>query len=193
MVNKTKNFASLAKKTKTGTGVNNNETSSTPTKKRGRPAKKKVEPQTTKKVEEPVETAESKIEKRVQNLLGDFDVLSPKKEAEKLEQQQKQQETQPENKNDIEWLSDELDRSTQENNELKKELNLYKEELKRVMGENNIDDNRSNQIIKRQVIELFSELQTNYIKLGRNLIINPPNFINRMIKFFPFLEEYKTF
>lgn len=188
MVNKsnTKNFASLAKKTKTA--------EPTP-KKRGRPATKKAEPkqQEPKKVEPVVETPESKIEKRVQNLLGDFDVLSPKKEAEKLEQQKEQQETKPENKNDIEWLSDELDRSTQENNELKKEVILYKDELKRVMGENNLDDNRSNQLIKRQVIELFSELQNNYLQMGTNLRINPPNFINRMIKFFPFLQEHKTF
>lgn len=51
--------------------------------------------------------------------------------------------------------------------------------------------------IKMNVIGLFNEIQDNYIKMGKNmygqpnLILNPNQFIDRMMVFFPFLKEIR--
>ena len=53
--------------------------------------------------------------------------------------------------------------------------------------------------VKRVVIELFNELQDNHIKLGvdangvGNFRIYTPGFLNRLIMFFPFLNDVKRY
>ena len=44
-----------------------------------------------------------------------------------------------------------------------------------------------------KVIELFNEIQAQYLSLGNNLIIYPAAFLNRLIKFFPFLDGHRRF
>ena len=45
----------------------------------------------------------------------------------------------------------------------------------------------------KKVVELFNELQENYGRLGPNFEVRFPAFLNRMIKFFPFLAEHKRY
>ena len=67
------------------------------------------------------------------------------------------------------------------------------------------DNNSTNDIgndgqIKNSVVKLFNEIQENYFSMGKNphtgqpnLIIPPIAFMNRMIQFFPFLDNEKKF
>ena len=61
-----------------------------------------------------------------------------------------------------------------------------------------LEDTESN--VKVNVVNLFLEIQTAYMNVGfnynngipkSNLIIHPEAFINRLLNFFPFLEEYR--
>jgi hypothetical protein len=47
--------------------------------------------------------------------------------------------------------------------------------------------------IKTTLVKLFNEIQTNHLALGRNFVIVPPAFLNRLIMFFPFLQDEKRF
>jgi len=54
--------------------------------------------------------------------------------------------------------------------------------------------------VKAKVFELFDELQTNHLRMGTdpqtgvgNFRIYCPGFLNRMLAFFPFLNEVKRY
>jgi len=102
----------------------------------------------------------------------------------------------------VEWLEEQMSRITEENEKLKAEANLAKEDYQHLFAtlqqqKNavvlNDNPNASDTPLKAKVIELFSEIQANHLSLGHNFVIVPVAFMNRLILFFPFLEDQKRF
>jgi hypothetical protein len=103
----------------------------------------------------------------------------------------------------VEWLEEQVLLLSEKNKLLESELVLTKEDYMKLYDEyhgNNGDvDYADNNEVKIGIINLFNELQNNHIKLGvneqglGNFRIYCPGFLNRMITFFPFLEEIKRY
>ena len=99
----------------------------------------------------------------------------------------------PTNSKNIDWLEEQVSTLTNELDLLRNEYVMLLEKQQNML--NGYDEK-----IKNSVIVLFNELQQNHISLGvdpntgiGNFRIYCPGFLNRMIKFFPFLEEIKQF
>jgi len=173
-----KNLASLTKGGETTTK-----------RKRGRPPKKKTT-ETTKKTttqtkkEEPL-SFDERVKEKVDGLVADFDLIPKDLRSKKEENEQTSEEkaVTTEEKKSMEWLSGELEKLVGENMELKKKIEQYEKQPNKASG--NTGE------VERKVIELFGELQLNHKRWGKNFIIDPPSFIQRMTKFFPFLEHYR--
>lgn len=95
-----------------------------------------------------------------------------------------------ESNRNIEWLEEQVTLLTEVNDSLRNQLAFVKND--------SINTNDNN--VTAKVIELFEELQSNHIKLGTdsnsgigNFRIYCPGFLNRMILFFPFLEDIKRY
>jgi len=139
-----------------------------------------------------------KAKETVEKLLEDSPIITFDKKEEVLEINEVSSET----SKGVEWLEEQVTLLTEKNEALTAELTLVKEDYKRLFqetqqfksGMGNGDDN-----VKIGVLQLFNEIQENHIKLGvneqgiGNFRIYCPGFLNRMIKFFPFLEEYKRY
>ena len=102
----------------------------------------------------------------------------------------------------VEWLEEQMSRLIEENEKLKAEANLAKEDYQHLFAafqqqKNavvlNDNPNASDTLLKTKVVQLFNEIQANHLALGRNFIIVPVAFLNRLILFFPFLEDQKRF
>ena len=152
--------------------------------------KKTVAKSATKKTTAKKSAAEErdlKAKKTVEKLLEDSPITTLDKKEELLEFDESSQEP-----NGIEWLEEQVTLLTQKN----KALNL---ELNTIQLKQNTDVSIGNDDVKKIVIKLFNELQENYIKMGvdkqgmGNFRIYTPGFLNRMIKFFPFLEKVKRY
>ena len=152
--------------------------------------KKTVAKSATKKITAKKSAAEErdlKAKKTVEKLLEDSPIITLDKKEELLEFDESSQEP-----NGIEWLEEQVTLLTQKN----KALNL---ELNTIQFKQNTDVSIGNDDVKKIVIKLFNELQENYIKMGvdkqgmGNFRIYTPGFLNRMIKFFPFLEKVKRY
>ncbi len=166
--------------------------------------KKPVEKKTTKKVVNeptPEEIRDKKAKETVQKLLEDSPIITLDKKDELMELDEPVMEA----PKGIEWLEEQVTLLTEKNEALKSELVLAKEDYKRIFNENQnlknggFNSNTSDGEVKSVVIQLFNELQDNHIKLGvdergiGNFRIYCPGFLNRMIKFFPFLEQVKRY
>ena len=149
-------------------------------------AAKSVAKKTTAK-KSAAEERDLKAKKTVEKLLEDSPIITLDKKEELLEFDESSQEP-----NGIEWLEEQVTLLTQKNKALNLELNAI--QLKQNTGVS-IDDGD----VKKIVIKLFNELQENYIKMGvdkqgmGNFRIYTPGFLNRMIKFFPFLKKVKKY
>lgn len=103
-----------------------------------------------------------------------------------------------------EWLQEQVSLLASENQNLKNELEVAKESYTRIFtefqnikgGAGIVDDG----VLKSQVVKLFHEIQSNYVNMGKNQYtgepyfrIVPGAFLNRMIQFFPFLQQEKKF
>jgi len=149
-------------------------------------AAKSVAKKTTAK-KSAAEERDLKAKKTVEKLLEDSPIITLDKKEELLEFDESSQEP-----NGIEWLEEQVTLLTQKN----KALNL---ELNTIQLKQNTDVSIGNDDVKKIVIKLFNELQENYIKMGvdkqgmGNFRIYTPGFLNRMIKFFPFLEKVKRY
>ena len=102
-----------------------------------------------------------------------------------------------------EWLEEQVGLLSTDVETLRSELGKAKADYKKIFDENqqlrggaNVNDS----VIKSKIVELFNELQGNYMSMGKNPINGAPNFIispaafmNRMILFFPFLQGEKKF
>jgi len=155
-------------------------------------AKKPVRRKSTAKKPEPVLTPEEqrdiKAKAKVSELLQDVDLSLDKKDE--LLELDETPEAPVVGTQNVEWLEEQLVLQAEKIKSLELQL-----------GENGggtsiVVDNK----IKKAVIDLFDELQTNYLKMGvnpqsqiGNFRIYCPGFLNRLIKFFPFLEEFKKY
>ena len=95
----------------------------------------------------------------------------------------------------VEWLEEQVGLLTQKNEALSAELETAKIRNQELLNTPAGSDAQ----LKKVVIQLFNELQENYIKMGidnrgmGNFRIYTPGFLNRLVKFFPFLEEVKRY
>ena len=155
--------------------------------------KKTVEKVIEKKIT-PAEERDIKTKAKVAELLQDVN-LEPKKDDELLE-------INTESKGDVEWLGEQVSRLSEENERLRSEAALAKEDYSKILADfqklkkgdgivltNTIDDSA----LKTQITQLFGEIQANYLAMGRNFVIVPAAFLNRLILFFPFLGGEKKF
>jgi hypothetical protein len=102
----------------------------------------------------------------------------------------------------VEWLEEQMTRLVEENEKLKAEAELAKGDYAKLFAafqqqKNTVvlndNPNGTDTALKAKVVQLFNELQANWLSLGHNFIIVPPAFMNRLIMFFPFLEDQKRF
>lgn len=167
---------------------------------------KKTTTSKTKKTDEE-NTVDKQARERVNKLVEEIDSAPTKKDDGLLEiSEEKPTKNQL---NDIEWLQEELSRLSEENEKLLKESKEAKEEYKKLYSSYEVlkkggnggkeDDNKiiPDSQLKNSVIELFIDIQNNF--QGRNpektryKQIIPVPFMNKMVKLFPFLSEYKNF
>jgi hypothetical protein len=150
-----------------------------------KPAARKTTRKPAAKKLTPEQERDLKAKQKVEELLKDAE-LSPKKENDLLELVEDEKVDEPKG---VEWLEEQVQTLIDENKALKAENQALME------GGNAGSDN-----VRKAVITLFDEIQNNHIKLGTdpktglgNFRIYCPGFLNRMIKFFPFLNDYKKY
>jgi hypothetical protein len=160
------------------------------------PAIKKEEVKVPEKVLTPEEERDLKTKAKVEELLDGVD-MTLKTEEKKEEVEVIDDDIQSK---DSEWLEEQVSKLSEENERLKSEIALAKTDYEKLFGEfqeqkNGVTLNNSNSDgqLQAQVIQLFDEIQAQYLSLGNNLIIYPVAFMNRLIKFFSFLEDRKRF
>lgn len=155
----------------------------------------------TKKVEEkpltPEEKRDLKAKQKVKELLEDVD-LTPKKESEDLLELDEGK-----GNKSIEWLEEQLTALSDINTKLKGELEVAKGDYTKLFNEfQRLKQSGSGVVLtnadvdtplKANLVRLFNEIQTNHLTMGKNFVIVPPAFLNRLIMFFPFLESEKRF
>jgi len=138
----------------------------------------------------PEEERNIKAKAKVEELLHDSPIMTLDKKKEVVESEN-EEEVVVEQPKGVEWLEEQVLILSQQNEALHYELEMF-----RAGG----SVSNGNDVVTKAVIALFDELQQNHIKLGvnpqtgvGNFRIYCPGFLNRMIKFFPFLEEYKRY
>lgn len=146
-----------------------------------------------KKAEEIKKTTDDrdlKVKQKVEELLQDIKLTK----EEKVEVKESS-----EMKRGADWLIEQIDVLTERNAVLEKEAEEARENYKKIYETMQNKPQPTNSNTDAKVLELFDELQTNYVKMGigpggrPNFVVNFPAFLNRMIMFFPFLENYKKF
>ena len=162
---------------KSGTATSKKPAAKKPAARRKPAAKKPVvkkEPELT-----PDEVRNQKAKEKVTELLQDVDLTLEKKD-ELLELDET-----PEagDANSVEWLQEQVTLLTQANEQLKSDLEAAQIGAPASGG----DD------VSKNVVLLFNELQENYGRMGGNFRVYFPAFLNRMIRFFPFLVAHKKF
>jgi hypothetical protein len=147
-------------------------------------ARKTTRKPATKKLT-PEQERDLKAKQKVEELLKDAE-LTPKKENDLLELDEDEKIDEPKG---VEWLEEQVQTLIDENKALKAENQALME-----------DGNVGSDKMLEAVVTLFDEIQNNHIKLGTdpktglgNFRIYCPGFLNRMIKFFPFLNDYKKY
>jgi hypothetical protein len=101
------------------------------------------------------------------------------------------------------WLTEQVALLTEENERLRKEAEVAKEDYAKIFTEyqriKTISPSSDSEM-KLKVVELFDELQDNFIRMGvnphtgrENFIVRFPAFLQRMIVFFPFLESRRKY
>jgi hypothetical protein len=164
-----KNLAGIAKKS--GTAVANKLVARKPAPKK--PVAKK-EP-----VLSPEEIRDQKAKARVDELLQGVDLsLEKKDELLELDETPEAGDSQS-----VEWLQEQVGLQAQQIETLRRELGEA-----RVNNPAPVDDGT-----KATVLTLFNELQENYQRMGPNFRVFFPAFLNRMVKFFPFLAQHKKY
>jgi len=165
------------------------------------PVVKKVEVKKVVKKTTPEEERDLKAKETVAKLLEDI----PLNPNEKVKEQEKSEVASSTQLNDNSWLQEQVEALSSEMELLRTELGEAKENYAKIFAENQRLKNGSNSsdvmdsnvvddsALKQTVVRIFNELQQQHLKLGRNFVIVPPAFMNRLIMFFPFLEGEKKF
>lgn len=176
-------------------------TKSTPSTAKKIVSKKEVE---SKKVVKPVDLEEDrdiKAKKAVEKLLEgiSFNPLDYKKKEVKEVYEDSEEQVEHENSGSNEWLEQQVTELTQINEYLRNQLansSLQNTPNNYISKDVILEDNN----VKMNVVKLFMELQTVYMNVGfnystgiprTNMIINPEQFMIRLLDFFPFLEDYR--
>ena len=158
-----------------------------------KPAEKKVKetPLT------PEQERDLKAKQKVEELLQDVPLISnPKKDDELLEL------ADSETAKNIEWFEEQLKALSSENSILKTELEVAKKDYTKLFTEFQkikqgkdvaLETPNVDTALKAQIVKLFNEIQANHLALGKNFIIVPVAFLNRLIMFFPFLQDEKRY
>ena len=153
-----------------------------------KPAAKKpvAKPEPTKE-----ELRDQKAKETVSKLLEDSPIVAlEKKEDELLELEEVKEEPKG-----VEWLEEQVTLLGQKNKDLTAELEVVKIENDQLRAGGGSNDGE----LAKGILQLFNEIQENHIKLGvdnrgiGNFRIYCPGFLNRLIKFFPFLEQHKRY
>jgi hypothetical protein len=128
-----------------------------------------------------------KAKETVQNLLSDIDLNPSSKKVVEPDIPEAPKLISKVDENRL-WLEEQVSLLTEQNE-------LLKIELSKRDGANNVmpNGNGAETYILQKTVELFLELQDRHLKWGRNFIIHPKQFMNRLIEFFPYLSQYKTF
>jgi hypothetical protein len=155
------------------------------------PAKKK---EVQEKVLTPEEERDLKAKEKVASLLEGVD-LTLKKTDDLLEM-----DNAPKVGGDYQWLEEQVQKLTEENERLNSEAAVAKadyakifETLQQLKNGVTLGNPSENNDIRLKVTQLFNEIQSNHLAMGKNFIIHPPSFLLRLLMFFPFLEKEKRF
>ena len=154
-------------------------------------AKKPTAKKTAAKKPTAQELRDKKAKETVDKLLEDSPIVTLDKKEELLELDEP---TKDEPKG-VEWLEEQVTLLNQKNEALSAELGVVKAENQALKLGGGSNDGE----VQKIVVQLFDELQENYIKMGidnrgiGNFRIYTPGFLNRLIKFFPFLEKHKRY
>lgn len=160
-----------------------------------KPAARKRKPAVKKVVvKTPEEIRNQKAKETIEKLLEDSPITTLDKKEDLLELDET-----PEEPKGVEWLEEQVGLLSQKNEALIAELNVVKIENEQLRG--GVAPPASNDgEVKGGVIKLFDELQTQLVNRGVNPNTGQPNFVihtvpfmNRLIKFFPFLEQMKKY
>lgn len=156
------------------------------------------------KAEEPkneVTTVDEEAKKRVEQLIEDVDTPTGNDDG-LLDIE----EPTTEDLNNLDWLQEQLNKLSTENETLKKEALEAKEGYKKIFNQlknaggataTPSDKMIPDSQLKNGIIELFMDVQNNF--LGRNqerrryTNIVPVPFMKKMVKEFPFLKEHQRF
>jgi hypothetical protein len=155
-------------------------------------AKKSVEKEKIVVPITPAEERDMKAKAKVEELLQDVPMTIEKQEV-LLDV------AEDEPQKGVEWLEEQMTLLSDSNQNLIAELELAKGDYQRLFEENQrlksgvnsstFDDGQ----VMANVIAVFNELQSNYMQFGQNFIIYPVAFMNRLVMFFPFLQNEKRF
>jgi hypothetical protein len=163
--------------------------------------KKPVAKKEVVKVEEPVTAEEArdlKAQAKVKELLEGANLTPNKEKEEELLEFTKEEQQ------GSEWLQEQVALLSSENELLRSDLEASKDNYAKIFAENQrlksgagIQDDGA---LKTGVLTIFHEIQSNYLKnpgstqFGTpNFVIVPPAFLNRLIQYFPFLQQEKRF
>lgn len=150
-------------------------------------------------------SVDDETKERIDRLVDEIGVSTNKSDNDLLEISE---ESSNNIKGDIEWLQEQLTKLSDENEKLKKEAIEAKESYKKIYSQYENVKKGSNGTtttekmvpdseLKNSIIELFFDIQNNF--LGKNperrryKQIIPVPFMNKMIKYFPFLSEHKKY
>jgi len=148
-----------------------------------------------KQVLTPEEERDLKAKEKVATLLEGVDLTLKKTGDDLLEV-----ESEVEVVKGTEWLEEQVQILSEENERLKSEAQLFKSDYDKLFS--TYQQLKSNPAVqqasadpetKLMVRQLFNELQQQHMALGANFFIHPPSFMLRMVKFFPFFEQDKRF
>lgn len=160
------------------------------------PIAKKPVVKVDKKPITPAEERDIKAKAKVEELLHDVD-LTPTKKDDLLEIDNSEDKGEG-------WLQEQVSRLSEENERLRSEAALAKEDYSKIFTEfqeikSGVVSSDSNSELKGKIFQLFAEIQANLISMGYKpsgepwFEIRPVAFLNRLIMFFPFLEKEKKF
>jgi len=137
------------------------------------------------------EIRDQKAKAKVEELLQDSPITTFDKKDDLLELD----EPTKEEPKGVEWLEEQVTLLNQQKEALSAELGVVKAENQALKLGGGSNDGE----VTKVVVQLFDELQENFVRMGvdnrgmGNFRIYTPGFLNRMIKFFPFLEKHKRY
>lgn len=159
-------------------------------------AKKSQQPKVVEKPKSPEEVRDEKAKQRVQELLAEVPVLTSLGVVEESQQPQVEEPV-----HGVDWLEEQVESLSSENQQLRLELEtskydysrLYEDFQKRLNGGGQMIDETT----KANIVTMFNELQANMLGQNRErtpwTIVNIKYLLGQMISMFPFIEQYKRF